>query len=154
MFCIKVDEKVSLGLFEKRHAKELAELIESSRSYLREWLPWVDYSTTTQDSEQFIQHSLEQFARNDGFQLAIRYQGQIAGIIGLHSINWSNRSTSIGYWLGEGFQGKGLMTKACAAVADIASKSLNFTELKYGPQQTTKRARPFRKGSVFRKKAV
>ncbi len=126
MFCIKVDEEVSLGLFEKRHAKELAELIDSSRSYLREWLPWVDYSTTTQDSEQFIQHSLEQFARNDGFQLAIRYQGHIAGIIGLHSINWSNRSTSIGYWLGEGFQGRGLMTKACAAVAAYCFEELEL----------------------------
>ena len=105
MFCLQIDEQLSLGLFEKRHAKELAELIDSSRSYLREWLPWVDYSTSIEDSEQFIRLSLEQFARNDGFQLAIRYKGKIAGIIGLHAINWYNRTTSIGYWLGEGFQG-------------------------------------------------
>lgn len=126
MFCIQIDEELSLGLFEKRHAKELAELIDSSRSYLREWLPWVDYSKTTADSEQFIKLSLEQFARNDGFQLAILYKGSIAGIIGLHSINWSNRSTSIGYWLGEGFQGNGIMTRACTAVISYCFEELEL----------------------------
>ena len=126
MFCLQIDEELSLGLFEKRHAQELAELIDSSRPYLREWLPWVDYSKTTEDSERFIKLSLDQFARNDGFQLAIRYKGSIAGIIGLHAINWANRSTSIGYWLGEGFQGKGLMTKACAAVIAYCFEELGL----------------------------
>jgi ribosomal-protein-serine acetyltransferase len=126
MFCLQINEELSLGLFEKRHAKELAELIDSSRSYLREWLPWIDYSNTTEDSEQFIKRSLEQFARNDGFQLAIRYKGKITGIIGLHAINWSNRSTSIGYWLGKEFQGNGLMTKACAAVISYCFEELDL----------------------------
>ena len=148
MFCIQVDEDLSLGLFEKRHAKELAELIDSSRSYLREWLPWIDYSKTTEDSEQFIQRSLEQFARNDGFQLAIRYKGKIAGIIGLHAINWSSRSTSIGYWLGEGFQGNGLMTKASAAVVAYCFKELgpHRIEIRAATGNTKSRAIPERLG--------
>ncbi len=148
MFCIQVDEDLSLGLFEKRHAGELADLIDSSRSYLREWLPWIDYSKTTEDSEQFIQRSLEQFARNDGFQLAIRYKGKIAGIIGLHTINWSNRSTSIGYWLGEGFQGNGLMTKANAAVVGYCFEELGLhrIEIRAATGNTKSQAIPERLG--------
>ena len=148
MFCIQVDEDLSLGLFEKRHAEELADLIDSSRSYLREWLPWIDFSKTTEDSEQFIQRSLEQFARNDGFQLAIHYKGKIAGIIGLHAINWSNRSTSIGYWLGEGFQGNGLMTKATAAVVRYCFEKLELhrIEIRAATGNTKSRAIPERLG--------
>ena len=148
MFCIQVDEDLSLGLFEKRHAEELADLIDSSRSYLREWLPWIDFSKTTEDSEQFIQRSLEQFARNDGFQLAIHYKGKIAGIIGLHAINWSNRSTSIGYWLGEDFQGNGLMTKATAAVVRYCFEKLELhrIEIRATTGNTKSRAIPERLG--------
>lgn len=38
------------------------------------------------------------------------------GVIGTHNINWSNRSTSLGYWLGEAYQGQGVMTRACRAL--------------------------------------
>lgn len=46
------------------------------------------------------------------------------GCIGFHSIHWQNRSTTIGYWLAEEFQGSGIMTKACQALIRYA-----FTEL-------------------------
>ncbi len=151
MFCLQIDEQLSLGLFEKRHAKELAELIDSSRSYLREWLPWVDYSTSIEDSEQFIRHSLEQFARNDGFQLAIRYKGKIAGIIGLHAINWSNRSTSIGYWLGEGFQGNGLMTKACEAVVAYCFEELGLHRIEIRAAEGNEKSQAIPQRLGFRK---
>ena len=45
-----------------------------------------------------------------------RSHGELVGIIGTHQIHWINRTVSIGYWLGEGYQGKGIMTKACKAV--------------------------------------
>ena len=148
MFCLHIDEELSLGLFENRHARELAELIDSSRHHLREWLPWVDYSKTTEDSAQFIQRALEQFARNDGFQLAIRYKGEIAGTIGLHGINWLNRSTSIGYWLGEGFQGNGLMTRACATVVAYCFEELDLhrIEIRVATGNTKSQAIPERLG--------
>lgn len=151
MFSIQINEELSLGLFEKRHAEELAKLIDSSRSYLREWLPWVDYSKTIADSEQFIQRSLEQFARQDGFQLAIRYKGDIAGIIGLHTINWSNRSTSIGYWLGEGFQGKGIMTKACAAVITYCFEELGLHRIEIRAAEGNKKSRAIPERLGFQK---
>lgn len=151
MFSIQINEELSLGLFEKRHAEELAELIDSSRSYLREWLPWIDYSKTIEDSEQFIQRSLEQFARQDGFQLAIRYKGDIAGIIGLHTINWSNRSTSIGYWLGEGFQGNGIMTKACVAVVSYCFEELELHRIEIRAAEGNKKSRAIPERLGFQK---
>ena len=129
MFAIKVDENLSLGLVEKRHAQALFNLTDASRTYLRGWLPWVDFTKTVADSEKFIDMTLNQFASNNGFQLAICYKGNIAGMIGLHGINWSNKSTSIGYWLGEGFQGQGLMVKSCEAVMKYCFEELQLNRI-------------------------
>ena len=37
-------------------------------------------------------------------------------MIGYHGIDWKNRGTSLGYWLGAEFTGKGLMTMSCRAL--------------------------------------
>ena len=52
--------------------------------------------------------------------LGIWYKGAIAGQIGYGNLDWNDRRTEIGYWLGASFQGKGLVTKSCRAMtADV-----------------------------------
>ncbi|MBU9720377.1 MULTISPECIES: GNAT family N-acetyltransferase [Bacillaceae] len=126
MFKYVITEELDLRLLEPRHAEALFQLTDQSRDYLREWLPWVDFTKSINDSNNFIDSTLKQFSQNNGFQAGIWYKGHLAGVIGLHSINWSNHSTSIGYWLGEGDQGKGIMTQACAEVVDYCFEELNL----------------------------
>lgn len=85
-------------------------LIDQDRHYLRNWLPWVDGSRDRQVTAQFIRATIQQREKNQGNHYGIWYQGSLAGTLGVHGINWANRNTTIGYWLGEKFQGKGLMT--------------------------------------------
>ncbi|MCM3710671.1 GNAT family N-acetyltransferase [Sporosarcina luteola] len=129
MFAFRIDENIELRLLELRHAEQLFQLTDQSRESLREWLPWLDFTRTMADSRNFIGSTLQQFSRNDGFQAGIWYKGELAGVIGLHSINWSNKSTSIGYWLGAGFEGKGLMTRACQAVVDYCFNELELNRI-------------------------
>lgn len=68
---IRVDEDTNLCMLEERHAQELYDLVDANRAYLREWLPWVDYETSVEDSKAFIKHALQQFASNEGFQEGI-----------------------------------------------------------------------------------
>lgn len=49
--------------------------------YLREWLPWVDFTKTISDSKQFIEGTMKQFCNNNGFQAGIWYKGELAGVI-------------------------------------------------------------------------
>ncbi len=76
---------------------------------------WIQRQTE-EDSMAFIQGAMQQAMQNNGFQAGIWSHGELVGIIGTHQIHWINRTVSIGYWLGEGYQGKGIMTKACQAV--------------------------------------
>src|SRR6267378_3375084 len=127
--CLHVDDDIELCLLEERHAQELFDLVDANRAHLRAWLPWVDYETSVEDSKAFIKSALRQFASNDGFQLGIRYRGQLAGLIGYHPINWSNRKVEIGYWLAESFQGRGLMTKACKTLITYAFDELGLNKV-------------------------
>ena len=123
-FSLTIDDEVKLRLFEEADAPEVFALIDRNRAHLREWLPWVDYNTSPDDSLKFIRHSQQQYLNNEGFQLCIYYQGRLAGVIGYHTVNWPNRHVEIGYWLGEQFQGKGLMTRACRALVGYAFERL------------------------------
>ncbi|MCL6516796.1 MAG: GNAT family N-acetyltransferase [Alicyclobacillus sp.] len=45
---------------------------------------------------------------------------------------WNNRRTSIGYWLGEQFQGRGIMTTACRTMIDIAFHEYKLNRVRSG----------------------
>lgn len=116
MFRAQLREDLYLQLLEERHAAEVFSLADRDRAYLREWLPWVDATETVDDTLSFIRSSLEQFASNKGFVAGIWSAGQFCGVIGTHKLDLLNRKGEIGYWLGQAFQGKGIMTAACRAV--------------------------------------
>src|SRR5437763_13881135 len=126
MFRWPIDDETELRLFETRDAEALFALVDSCRAYLREWLPWVDGTKSPEDSRRFIEAARRQFADEDGCSPGIWHQGRLVGGIGFHHIDRLNRSTSIGYWLAEGHQGRGLVTKACRALVDYALLDLGL----------------------------
>ena len=123
-FILPVDAGVELRILEEWNAEELYQLIERNRAHLHRWLPWVDYETSVEKSRNFVQHSLQRYMENDGFNLGIFYRGRLAGVIGYHSVNWPNKHVEIGYWLGAEFEGKGLVTSACRTLLAFAFEKL------------------------------
>jgi ribosomal-protein-serine acetyltransferase len=117
---LHIDDDIVLKILEPDNAVSLFSLIDRNRLYLREWLPWVDTNTTIENSKLFILSTIEQYKLNLGFQCGIWFHDELAGIIGFHSFDWMNRNVEIGYWLGEEFQGHGIITKACHALVDYA----------------------------------
>jgi ribosomal-protein-serine acetyltransferase len=123
-FIVPVDGEIELQILEEWDAQRLYQLIDGNRAYLRQWLPWVDYETSVEDSRRFVLHCLQHYLDNEGFTLGIRFHSQLAGVIGYHSINWPDRKVEIGYWLGADFQGQGIMTRACRAAVRYACEKL------------------------------
>jgi ribosomal-protein-serine acetyltransferase len=148
MFKINIDQDIELRLLEKQDAAELFLLIENNRAHLREWLPWLDSSVKEEDTANFIRMSLEKFYGNKAFETGIWYKGKIAGVIGLHEIDWPNEKTAIGYWIGKEYQGKGLITKACKAAIKHIFEELNLKrlEIRCATENLKSRAIPVRLG--------
>ncbi len=150
MFLFRIDDEISLQLLEASDADELFEMIDSNREHLREWLPWVDGMKSPLDYDLILPMWLQQFAENNGFNAAIRYNAKLVGMIGLHGIDRKLKQTSIGYYLTEEAQGKGIMTRCVKALIDYAFNrwDLNRIEIRCGKENKKSRAIPERLGFV------
>jgi len=147
-FDLKIDDTLELSFVDESRAGELFGLIDANREYLREWLPWLDNNKYLQNTLDFITLSKKQYSDDVSLNLAVCINGTIAGIISLHRFDWPNRSTHIGYWLGEPYQGKGLITRSCRALVDYAfnAMGLNRVEIRCAPGNYKSRAIPERLG--------
>lgn len=150
MFRLEINEETDLRLLEMQHAEEFFELAYDNRRLIGEWMFWITDDYSLEDARQHIKHSLEKFAANNGFEAGIWYKGELAGCIYFNYIDWKHRNTEIGYWLGEKFQGKSLMTKACRALSDYAffELLLNRVEIRCMSENIKSRRVPEKLGFV------
>jgi ribosomal-protein-serine acetyltransferase len=154
VFSHKLGENTELRLLEERHAQELTDLTDRNREYLRAWLPWVDTNRTVEDRKKFIRGALKQFAENNGFTAGIWHEGRLAGVIGYVSIDWDNRTTEVGYWLGEEYQGQGLVTAACRALVDHAFEELGLNRVSIACATENKKSCAIPERLGFRREGV
>jgi ribosomal-protein-serine acetyltransferase len=136
-----------LRVLEEGDAEELYGLVESNRAYLAEWLPWAA-GQTLEGTLEFIRKTRQQLEKNEGFQMLIVLDGQIAGVVGFVEFKQEACSASLGYWLAEAHQGHGLMTKAVAELVHHAFDEwhLNRVEIQAGTGNDKSRAIPERLG--------
>ena len=148
MFTYEIDDKIKLKMLDLQDSEQLFELTVGSKDSLREWLPFIDYTKTVDETKNFIRSTMKQFSENNGIQAGIWYEGNLAGVIGFHKIDWNNKSTSIGYWLGDKFVGNGLMTNAVKAFVNYAliDLGLNRVEIRAAVENKKSRAIPERLG--------
>ena len=148
MFSHQIDPETELRLLEERHAAELFALTDKNRDYLREWLPWLDGTSSVGDTTAFINGTLQKFAENGAVSTGIWHRNKLVGVIGLHHVDWVNSSTSIGYWLDESHQGRGLVTRACEALVNYAFSELELhrIEIQAASENARSQAVPKRLG--------
>lgn len=150
MVLIQVDEQLQLRSLQLSDAEEIFRLTDENRAHLKQWLPWVDFTQTVADSEMFIEQTMKKELQQNGFEAGIFYEGELVGVIGLHTINRANQSTSIGYWLAADSGGKGIMTRATKAVITYCFEELNLNriEIKAATANHRSRAIPERLGFI------
>ncbi len=138
---LQLSDACWLRLLEDSDADELYALIDANRAYLSRWMPWAS-TQSLDDTLEFIRTTRRQLAENDGFQAAIIFEGNIIGVVGFHAVDWTHRTTSIGYWLAEQHQGNGTMTQAAHALVDhaLGTWELNRVEIRSAPENLRSRA--------------
>ena len=125
-FTLTVDDDVELRLWNESDAEELFALVDRNRSYLREWLPWLDITRSVEDERGFIRRVRKNFADGIGMETGIWVDGTLTGTISFHTSKVENRSTQIGYWISADAQGQGLITRCCKAMLDYAFEKGDF----------------------------
>lgn len=149
----RLSETVCLRLLQASDADELFAVIDANRTHLSAFLPWAG-AQTLEGTHTFIALCRKQLADDNGFQVAIVKDERIIGVVGYHSVNWADRSTTLGYWLAAAEQGHGTMTRAVRALVDhaFAVWGLNRVEIGAAPENGRSRAIAVRLG--FREEGV
>lgn len=149
MDTIQLFDGAELKILTEEDTEAMFELIDQDRAYLRDWLPWIDSTREPANTRGFIEATIRLHEMNQGIHYGIWSEGLFAGTLGVHGVNWLNRNTTIGYWLGAGFQGKGLMTHAVYQYINrlvFGKWNLNRVQIAAGIQNTKSRAIPERLG--------
>jgi [ribosomal protein S5]-alanine N-acetyltransferase len=110
-------------------APALADVLRTNRDFLAPWQPNRADEYFTRDGQHgFIQRLLEQQAAKVCLPLVVLDQvGAIAGTVSLQSIiRGAFQSCSVGYWLAESAQGRGLATRAVGEATEIAFEVLGL----------------------------
>jgi len=124
MFYITVDSDIRLEHTYIHHAQDIFHLVskEQNRTLFRQWLPWVEHNTTIDDTQAFIQTTLEKYAKAQEVNCSIFYQDKLVGNVSLLGMRNSPNDTQkgeLGYWLDVDHHGKGIMKRAVKKMLEI-----------------------------------
>ncbi|MCA0980472.1 GNAT family N-acetyltransferase [Exiguobacterium aestuarii] len=152
----KINDDITLRMFNTGDAEALFKLTIASKPYLREWLGWLDYIMSVEDSKKNIEGRIKGLIETGGFpkSFAVMYKGVLAGTIGFNEIDRGIQCGTIGYWLGQEFQGKGIMSQALETIIEYGFRDLklNKIEIRVATDNVKSRALPERFG--FREEGI
>lgn len=145
---ITINQDLALRMIAPEDAEKVFALTDASREYLKEWLPWLDFTKELADTKAYIEGCIKGHEANSSLSLVILFKNEIVGIAGFNAINPSNKIGIIGYWLSEGAQGHGIMTKTVKALLQYAFETLKLhkVEIRVAEANHKSRAIPERLG--------
>jgi ribosomal-protein-serine acetyltransferase len=132
MMVLKVSEHIELRQIQLSDALDIFNIIDSQRTYLGKWLPFVAFTKGVSDIEKFIDSVVNVPKEEFEHVFTIRKKDKIIGIISFKGTDKTNKKTEIGYWLSEKFQRQGIMTQCVQKLCDFAftEQGLNRVQLK------------------------
>lgn len=144
MMTISVDNTIRLELITENHAEELFALVDSNRTYLREWLTFVDRMQTVEFARNFVNGTMQRNKEGMEYAFVIIENDTMIGRIGVYKIDSQNKIGEIGYWLAETVQGRGVIAKSTKAIIDFcfSGLQLNRIEIKCGTNNLKSKAIP------------
>jgi ribosomal-protein-serine acetyltransferase len=124
-----LDDTSELRALAPTDAPALFKLVDANRARLREWLPWLDLNRKLEDSVSFIGMTVKKDSDRQGVTGGIWHAGRLVGVAGQHVVDWANKKVSLGYWISQDAEGKGLVGKATAALIDYSVNDLNLNRV-------------------------
>ncbi|WP_114792088.1 GNAT family protein [Niabella yanshanensis] len=138
---ISLNENTALIFNQASHAAELFALVDSNRSHLSRFLPWVPHMLSVKDMERYLLNCEKLNREGLDTSFNILQQRRIVGRIGLSYINKANKTANIGYWLAQKAQGAGLISKAVKALLGFGFEELDLNRIEIKAATTNLRSK-------------
>jgi len=123
------DRDLVLRTLDDADAPALFRLIDGDRDRLGRWLPWVEETRTEIDTARFIADAADERRRRRSLVLGLVVDGALGGTLGLHYLDWFDRSAEVGYWIASSLEGRGLVTRAVRGLVTVAFGSAGLHRL-------------------------
>lgn len=123
-------------------ASDIWDAVESSRSWLQPWLPWVPFQQNPEAAVRFAQASAADWDQGRAVRMIIRLRsnGSMVGVVGLESCVAMHRSCELGYWLRKDASGGGLMTEAATLCLDFGFRRMKAHRIRVAAATTNHRS--------------
>jgi ribosomal-protein-serine acetyltransferase len=143
---IDLGEGVSMRRMRAGDAEELHRAIERNSAHIGAWLPFGDQPF--ERTAAHVRTSVRAFEAGRGLAMLIFDAGGLVGAVSFVDASREHAKTQIGYWLSEDAQGRGIMTRAVAAMVEQAFGPWGFEriEIRVAGGNARSRAIPERLG--------
>lgn len=154
MFRLPIDSSTELRLLSEDTALEFHRLLVANLDRLRPWFEFAQSEQPYDVSLEFVRRTQRRYTNGEGFWAGIWHDGALIGTVGLASIDGPNSSAELSYWLSRDAVGKGIATRACAAMIEwtFAERRLNRVAVRCAADNAKSRAVVERLG--FRQEGV
>lgn len=126
---LKINEDIELTQIQFSDAPDIFKIIDGQRSYLGEWLPFVELTQSVSDIEKFINSVVNAPKEQFEYVFVIRKNNKLIGLISFKDTDRINKKTEIGYWLSQQFQRQGVMTQCVQKLCDFAFEELDLNRV-------------------------
>ena len=116
---INVDDDLRLEPFAMKHSEAIFEIVDTNRERLSEWLEWAPLTKSLEDVQAFAADAVERQQQPGGScEWVVFVDGTPCGVVGCTALEWQDKRTSVGAWLGKGVEGRGVAHRALNAIID------------------------------------
>jgi RimJ/RimL family protein N-acetyltransferase len=126
LFRHELGDGAELRILEARHAGEFLSFVDENRAYLGRWLRWGEEIKTLEEAEAFLRRGVATYAADGLPWVGIWLEGRMVGGVLFFSVEPRILATEVGYWLGEGATGRGLVTRSVSAMLDYAFETVGL----------------------------
>ena len=148
MFSFRIDDNLTLRLPEKGDAETVTAAVHKNLKRLQEWMPWAVDDYSTEHALDWIKRSRDGYAENGEFTALILHDGRFIGSIGIHDLDLVNRHASIGYWIDQDHEARGIITRCCRDLIEylFGTMELKRVQINCAIENVRSRAVPERLG--------
>ncbi|HUB27023.1 MAG TPA: GNAT family protein [Tepidisphaeraceae bacterium] len=129
MLLASVDEQTELRVLSESDAPVFYEVLRANREHLSRWFDFAEREQSMEEVVAFLKRTQERYTRRSGFWCGIWQDGDLIGAIGVSNFDGENRSIELSYWLAKSQTGKGICTRACAAMIDYLFKEYGLNRV-------------------------
>jgi len=129
MLVAHVDATTELKVLSESDAPLFYEVLQANREHLGQWFDFAEHLQSMDEVRSFLRRAEERYTRRNGFWCGIWQNGKLIGAVGVTNFDGDNRSIELAYWLACAQTGKGIATRACAAMIDYLFKEYGLNRV-------------------------